>query len=187
MVIAIALLALSVTISIGFSLSTQRGEHFYIAKSPILPGTHIDPSQITLTRASLGSQSSMYFTSKDEIVNHIAQRLITPGEILFRSSISNTDTGEAMVLVPFSVRSVDIPDSAVSGDVVNLFWVLDSRNDQLFEPEEIARNIFIQSIDRRGSNFGSDLAITVSVGTSQVQKLLSYTSGGRIVVVPSRG
>ena len=129
MIIATALLLLSVAISIGFSLSTQRGQHFYIATSAILPGTRIEKSQLALTRASLGAQSSLYFTSKDDVVNQIAEKLIAPGEIISRSSVSTSQSSEAMVLVPFSVRSVDIPDGATSGNLVTLFWVLDSRNE----------------------------------------------------------
>ena len=182
---ALLLLISSIVISVSFSLLSQQGSLYWVAKTPLLPGTQIQSSSLELRKVSLGSSSHLYFGRNDSPALLTSKRFFSPGEVISRAGVSSRVENEFVVSVPISVRSVDIPESAEPGDMVTLFWVLDGRGDQLFEPEEIAREIYIQSIDRRGSNFGSDLAISVSVSHSQVQKLLSYTTGGRIVVVPS--
>ena len=185
--IAIVLLLLSVAISVGFSISSHNGERFWVAKTALLPGTTIDATAIEEVSLTLGNRANLYFSGSQSPELLTTKRFFAPGEIISRSGTTEVAQDDMVVLVPLSIRSVDLPEDTKAGDVVSLFWVLDSRSEALFEPEEIARDIFIKSIDRRGSNFGSDLAVTVSVSQSQVRKLLSFTSGGRIVVVPSHG
>lgn len=185
--LAIALLLVSVVISVGFTLVSSRGDQYWVAKTALLPGTRIDSTSIELASVSLGKRTALYFPQSESPELLTAKRFFAPGEIISRSGTADLLDSDMAVLVPLSIRSADIPENSNPGDTVSLFWVLDTRNEELFEPEEIARDIFIKSINRRGTNFGSDLAVTVSVSQSQVQKLLSYTSGGRIVVVPSHG
>jgi hypothetical protein len=74
------------------------------------------------------------------------------------------------------------------GELISLYWVPDAVDNQsLSKPELLLTGIFLESIDRKGSNFGSGMAITVSVESSQVSKILSGTSHGRLVVVISNG
>jgi len=185
LIIAFLLLATSIAVSIGFSIASQRGTHFWVASQALTPGTLIEPSLIELRTGHLGASQALYFDEDNPPLGLTAERFFAPGEVIAQSGLAEQSDDGASVLVPLSIRSVDIPESAKVGDRVTLFWVLDGRGEQLFEPEEIARNIYIQSLDRRGSNFGSDLALSVSVTQAAVQKLLSFTSGGRIVVVPS--
>ena len=185
LLIAGILLISSVAISVGFSVAAQRGQRYWVAREALIPGTALTSQALELRRMSLGASHALYFGEDESPLTFSTKRFFAPGEVISRSGVNKNSGEELAVFVPLSIRSVDIPDSAQAGDVVTLFWVLDSRGEQLFEPEEIARNIYIRSIDRRGSNFGSDLAVSVTVSQSQVQKLLSFTSGGRIVVVPS--
>ena len=185
--VAIALLFASIAISATFSILSQRGERFYVATKALLPGSEITGSDIELRRFSLGAISSAYFSEADSPELFTSQGYFSPGELIARSKVSDEIESDRTVLAPLAIRSVDIPESAEVGDLVSLFWVLDTKNEELFEPELIAQGIYVKSIDRRGSNFGSDLAVTVSISQSQVARLLSYTSGGRIVVVPSHG
>jgi hypothetical protein len=82
----------------------------------------------------------------------------------------------------------DIPAMIEVGEPISLYWVPDALNSQILStPELLLTGIFLESIDRKGTNFGSGLAITVSVDSSQVAKILSGTSHGRLVVVISHG
>ena len=185
LIVAALLLISSVSISIGFSFASQQGDRYWVARQALIPGTALTSDALELRQMSLKSSAAQYFGEEESPLSRYTKRFFAPGEVIARSGVSENPSDELAVFVPLSIRSVDIPESAQAGDLVTLFWVLDGRGEQLFEPEEIARNIYIRSIDRRGSNFGSDLAVSVSVSQSQVQKLLSFTSGGRIVVVPS--
>lgn len=174
-------------ISVFFSIASQRGQYFYVARDTLIPGTEITSNDLELRKFSLGASASSYFSKNDSPELLTVQGSFAPGELISRSKISEEGENERVVLAPLAIRSVDIPETTKAGDLVSLYWVLDTKNEELFEPEQIASNLYIKSIDRRGSNFGSDLAVTVSVPNTLVQRLLSYTSGGRIVVVPSHG
>ena len=183
--LAVALLISSILFTIAFTAYSQRGQRYWIARDAILPGTEITETSLTLAKLSLGSHGQLYFSEVEPPSLLLSKRYYSPGELIARSGVSD---GTALsLLVPLNIRSADIPESARVGDLASLYWVLDTRNEELFEPEEIAHDIYIESINRRGSNFGSDLAVTVSVPQSLVHRLLSYTSGGRIVVIPSHG
>lgn len=183
--LAVALLLSSIIFTVAFTAYSQRGQRYWVASDVILPGTEITESTLKLAQFSLGSYGSLYFSADEPPSLLLSKRYYSPGELIARSGVS--DGSALSLLVPLNIRSADIPDSAKAGDLACLYWVLDTRNEELFEPEEIARDIYIESINRRGSNFGSDLAVTVSVPQSLVHTLLSFTSGGRIVVIPSHG
>lgn len=90
--------------------------------------------------------------------------------------------------VPLNIAPSDIPSTIQVGEMISLYWVPEPANPQsLSTPELLLTGIFLRSIDRKGSNFGSGLPITVSVDNSQVLRLLAGTSNGRLVVVRSNG
>lgn len=187
MALAIVLLIASFASTLAITYFSHTSSKYWVVRTQILPGTQINQSDIELRELSLAQSSSAYFSEDQSPLSSIARRFLGEGEVISRSSVTTDLSSPMAVQVPVSVRAVDIPADAAVGESVNLYWVMDSKNEQLFEPEEIVEDVYIKSIDRKGSNFGSDLAVTISVGEHVVKKLLSYTSGGRIIVVRSSG
>jgi len=86
------------------------------------------------------------------------------------------------------IAASDIPETIEIGEPISIYWVPEPQDAQsLSTPELLLTGIFLRSIDRKSSNFGNGLAITVSVDNSQVQRLLAGTSNGRLVIVKSNG
>jgi hypothetical protein len=54
-------------------------------------------------------------------------------------------------------------------------------------PELVISGAFLNSINRKDSNFGSDISLTVSVENSEIFGLLRATASGRLVIVRSNG
>ena len=88
--------------------------------------------------------------------------------------------------VPLSIRSVDLASGIYVGALVDIYWVVDSLNGEAAQdPVLILGNIPIISTDVKNKNFGTDAAITVSVEQTQVLRLLTATTLGRLVIVSS--
>ena len=108
------------------------------------------------------------------------------GEIISIEKVSSTAVKIASSAVPLSVRSVDIAAGIQVGDLVDIYWVIDTQNGELAqEPILILGTVLVMSANGKSANFGTDAAITVSVGQTQVLRLLSATTQGRLVVISS--
>ena len=72
------------------------------------------------------------------------------------------------------------------GDPVDIYWVLDSRNGEaVVDPILILGAVTIIGLDDSKNALGGDVSITVAIEKTQVLRLLSATTQGRLVVVRS--
>ena len=143
--------------------------------------------------AALADQSShywadLYFEENAPPIGMISTQLIGAGQFLAKSALTQESAQFDREQVPLNILPSDIPAMIEVGEPISLYWVPDAVDSQsLSTPTLLLTGIFLESIDRKGSNFGSGLAITVSVDSSQVAKILAGTSHGRLVVVASHG
>jgi hypothetical protein len=118
----------------------------------------------------------------------MSTQFIGAGHFLARQMLSEESLQFDIEQVPLNILASDIPAMIEVGEPISLYWVPDAINNQsLSTPTLLLTGIFLESIDRKGSNFGSGMSITVSVESSQVSKILSGTSHGRLVVVIANG
>jgi hypothetical protein len=54
-------------------------------------------------------------------------------------------------------------------------------------PELVISGALLNSINRKGGNFGNDISLTVSVENNEIFQLLQATASGRLVIVRSNG
>lgn len=188
LVISIALCISAMIASYAMSVAANHSEKFWVLLRPVASGTQLKSADVGIQSVALGSSSSLYLRQIDNPIGSITRRDLTAGEILQKSSITEDSAYMDHQLMSISVRSVDIPSSIEIGEVVTLFQVHDSRNGETPEqPHHIASGVFITSIDRKGSNFGGDVAVTVSINRESISDLLNATTSGRLVMVASRG
>ena len=116
----------------------------------------------------------------------IATRLLHPNQLLATSDLTSAANAMSTSAVPISVRGVDLATGLTIGEGVDIYWVLDAQNGEgAVDPILILGGVTLLSYDTSGNNFGSDVGITVAVEETQVLRLLSATSMGRLVVVRS--
>jgi Flp pilus assembly protein CpaB len=154
----------------------------------LLPGHQIIESDLTRIQVSLGEVADNYVSDTSQIVGSFTKLRIEARELISKSSISSQSDAISLSSVPLSIRSADAPDGLIPGASVDIYWVQDDTNaDTQLIPELVVVDAHVLAITKSGSNFGSEVGLTVAVSSEDVLLLLGATSQGRVVLVSSHG
>ncbi len=166
-----------------FSRSTTE---YWVATIDLQSGHQISTGDLSLMDMDLSSSSMVYLSKDLDPLGQVVTKNVVAGEVMAINSVSSTAKTMASSAVPLSIRSVDLAAGIYVGALVDIYWVIDSLNGELSEdPILILGSVPIISADVKNKNFGTDAAITVSVEQTQVLRLLSATTSGRLVVISS--
>ena len=154
-----------------------------IAQS-VTPGHVISPADLTNDHLNLGDSTDYYLRESDQIVGLVATRQLQPGELISTADVNSSAESMATSAVPLNLRSSDLASGISVGDSVDLYWVLDSRNgEEVVDPILILGGIALVGLDNSKNSLGGDTSITVAIEETQVLRMLSATTQGRLVVV----
>ena len=167
----------------SFSRSTTE---YWVATIDLQSGHQISTGDLSLMDMDLSSSSMVYLSRDLNPLGQVVIKNVVAGEVMAINSVSSTAKTMASSAVPLSIRSVDLAAGIYVGALVDIYWVIDSLNGELpQDPILILGSVPIISADVKNKNFGTDAAITVSVEQTQVLRLLSATTSGRLVVISS--
>jgi hypothetical protein len=187
-IIAATLLLAAIASSFAITTIGNTTEEFWIASRAISPGEVISGGDITRASVSLKNSSVLYLGNGSSPVGKIAIRSIGQAELIAQSAIGGEDELKSTQIVPLHLSISDIPSDIQVGEEIAIYWVPEPMGAQdIGDPQLVLERIYLRSVDRKNSNFGNDVAITVSVDSSQVISLLSATSVGRLVIVRAHG
>ena len=182
--ISIVLFITSIAATAVISYTSQRGSQVLLIAHPLPAGVAITSEDIQIARASLPRKAHGYATSLKGAVGRITQRNMAAGEILTSTALSSNSSLRNTVNASIAVRVSDVPVKLEPGDFVSIFQLHDVRNGEPESPPvEVAREIFVSSISRKGNSFGSDLIVTVSITKTDLPFLLQATTSGRLVLI----
>lgn len=188
LIIAGSLFITSIAASFLISFLSHTGSQYWSLSRPLPQGVKIGINDLTAVTATLDKGLRGYISTSQPVVGSVTKRSMQAGEILRSDAISNESGGLLIESLSLLIRTADIPSSTVPGDLVTLYQIHDARNgEDIAPPTTILSGVFIQDIERKSANFGSDLSITISLHRDDVGTVLAATSSGRIVVVPAHG
>ena len=188
LIIAGALFLTSIGASFLISYLSQAGSHYWVLTRSLPIGVQIKEADIASKIVTLSPDLKGYLPATVNPVGAITRRNLSAGLMLNSSDLTDDSSHLTTESLSLSIRSADIPISAGVGDFVSLFQIHDSRNGEpAVAPQRIISGVFIKSVERKGANFGSDVALTISVNASDVATVLAATASGRIAVVESNG
>jgi hypothetical protein len=149
-----------------------------------MPGHLIAQSDLATDHLNMGDSTEYYLRQTDQIIGLVATRQMQVGELISTSDVSSSTESMVTSAVPLNVRSADLASGVNLGDLVDLYWVLDSRNGEaVIDPILILGGVTIIGLDSSKNSIGGDVPITVAIEETQVLRMLSATTQGRLVVV----
>jgi len=186
MPLAISLIAASFISAFFLATFSQSTTQYWVANIDLQSGHQISTGDLSLVDMDLAASSMIYLPKDLDPLGQVVIKNIVAGEVMSVNSVSSTAKTMASSAVPLSIRSVDLAAGIYVGALVDIYWVIDSLNGESpQEPILILGSVPIISADVKNKNFGTDAAITVSVEQTQVLRLLSATTMGRLVVISS--
>lgn len=184
--LAITLIAASFLSAFFLATFSNRGSDYWVAVVDMSPGHQIISGEIELRHFDLNASASLYLVKSDDPLGMIVMAKVMPGQILSSESMGSSSSLLAASAVPISIRAVDLAAGIQVGEGVDIYWVIDSQNgDLVVDPVMILGGAILLSFDQKSKNFGTDAALTVAVEETQVLRLLTATTHGRLVVIRS--
>ena len=187
-IVAFVLFLAALLSSFIFAVLSDRSSGYWVVSHPVAAGSLLTSSDLELIDASLVGNQDLYLTEDLSPIGSTTTRYIAAGEFVATSAVTEDLQEFDAEQVPLNISASDIPATIEIGEPISIYWVPVPQDVQsLSTPELLLTGVFLRSIDRKSSNFGNGLSITVSVDNSQVQRLLAGTSNGRLVIVKSNG
>jgi hypothetical protein len=186
MPLAITLIVAAFAAAFFISTYSNKGNNYWVIASSVTPGHVMAASDLVAVHMNLGESSSNYMSTSDQAIGLVATRTMVVGEVISVSDLAASVDAMATSAVPISLRSADLASGISVGDPVDIYWVLDSRNGEpVVDPILIMGGVTLISLDDSKNSLGGDISITVAIEETQVLRVLSATTQGRLVVVRS--
>jgi Chaperone for flagella basal body P-ring formation len=184
--LAVTLIAAAFVSAFLIATFSNKGADYWVINVPISPGHQISSSDVSIAHMNLDASAQFYMSVEVEPIGMVATRIMHPGEIIGSNDLTSAIDAMSTSAVPLSVRSVDVATGLSIGEDVDIYWVLDAQNgEDVMDPVLILGGVTLLSYDDGGKNFGSDVGLSVAVEETQVLRLLSATTLGRLVVIRS--
>jgi len=186
--IAAALLLLSVLSSVAISALTNQKESFWIAKRELTPGQQIAATDLAKVWVNISALPGTYLASEVNPIGKIVINRIPRTSLIASQSISDQTDAINSAEISLTLRAADLPENVAAGDRISIYLVEDAEPGAFpSEPELVLSDIYLGAIERKSSNFGSDAAISVAIGRTEIVDVLRATTYGRLVLVKLNG
>jgi len=186
--IAAALLVASILASVLISTLSNQKQSYWIADRELTPGQQISATDISKVQVNISAISGTYIPATVNPIGSIVINRIPRTSLIATQSISSRTDAINSAEVSLNIRAIDLPAKINSGDRISIYLVQDAEPNAFpAEPELVLSDIYLGSIERKSSNFGSDAAITIAIGRQEVVDVLRATTYGRLVVVKLNG
>jgi len=186
--IAASLLVASILSSILISVLSNQKQSFWIANRELTPGQQIAATDISKVQVNISAISNNYVPAEVNPIGSIVINRIQRTSLIATQSISSQNEAINSAEVSLTIRAIDLPGTVLAGDRISIYLLEDAEAGAFpSEPELVLSDIYLGSVERKNSNFGSEAAITIAIGREEISDVLRATTYGRLVVVKLNG
>ena len=186
--IAASLIVASILSSVLISALSNQKQSFWIANRELTPGQQIAASDISKVQVNISAISNNYVPTGVNPIGSIVINRIQRTSLIATQSISSQNEAINSAEVSLTIRAIDLPATVLAGDRISIYLLEDAESGAFpSEPELILSDIYLGSVERKNSNFGSEVAITIAIGREEISDVLRATTYGRLVVVKLNG
>jgi hypothetical protein len=186
--ISVSLLVASILSSVLISILSNQKQSFWIANRELTPGQQIAASDISKVQVNISAISNNYVPAGMNPIGSIVINRIQRTSLIATQSISSQNEAINSAEVSLTIRAIDLPATVLAGDRISIYLLEDAESGAFpSEPELILSDIYLGSIERKNSNFGSEAAINIAIGREEISDVLRATTYGRLVVVKLNG
>ncbi len=186
--VAASLLVASILSSVLISVLSNQKQSFWIANRELTPGQQIAASDISKVQVNISAISNNYVPAGVNPIGSIVINRIQRTSLIATQSISSQNEAINSAEVSLTIRAIDLPATVLAGDRISIYLLEDAESGAFpSEPELVLSDIYLGSIERKNSNFGSEAAITIAIGREEISDVLRATTYGRLVVVKLNG
>ena len=186
--IAASLLVASILSSILISVLSNQKQSFWIANRELTPGQQIAATDISKVQVNISAISNNYVPAEVNPIGSIVISRIQRTSLIATQSISSQNEAINSAEVSLTIRAIDLPGTVLAGDRISIYLLEDAEAGAFpSEPELVLSDIYLGSVERKNSNFGSEAAITIAIGREEISDVLRATTYGRLVVVKLNG
>ena len=186
--VAASLLVASILSSVLISVLSNQKQSFWIANRELTPGQQIAASDISKVQVNISAISDNYVPAGVNPIGSIVINRIQRTSLIATQSISSQNETINSAEVSLTIRAIDLPATVLAGDRISIYLLEDAEVGAFpSEPELVLSDIYLGSIERKNSNFGSEAAITIAIGREEISDVLRATTYGRLVVVKLNG
>ena len=186
--IAASLLVASILSSILISVLSNQKQSFWIANRELTPGQQIAATDISKVQVNISAISNNYVPAGVNPIGSIVINRIQRTSLIATQSISSQNEAINSAEVSLTIRAIDLPGTVLAGDRISIYLLEDAESGAFpSEPELVLSDIYLGSIERKNSNFGSEASITIAIGREEISDVLRATTYGRLVVVKLNG
>ena len=186
--IAASLLVASILSSILISVLSNQKQSYWIANRELTPGQQIAATDISKVQVNISAISNNYVPAGVNPIGSIVINRIQRTSLIATQSISSQNEAINSAEISLTIRAIDLPATVLAGDRISIYLVEDAEAGAFpSEPELVLSDIYLGSVERKNSNFGSEAAITIAIGREEISDVLRATTYGRLVVVKLNG
>jgi hypothetical protein len=186
--IAASLLVASILSSVLISVLSNQKQSFWIANRELTPGQQIAATDISKVQVNISAISNNYVPAGVNPIGSIVINRIQRTSLIATQSISSQNEAINSAEVSLTIRAIDLPGTVLAGDRISIYLLEDAESGAFpSEPELVLSDIYLGSIERKNSNFGSEASITIAIGREEISDVLRATTYGRLVVVKLNG